>query len=139
MGQLFRLVISVLCLSLPLFWLALLLQFCFAVDLHLLPPSGYKNGLDQYVLLPAITLAIPTAGYLARITNASLTTFLGSDFIRTAHGKGLKKSTVIWQHVLPNAVIPIASAAGHGPFAVVCRHFDRGSHFSWPGIGQICL
>lgn len=128
--------LSVLSLSLPLFWLALLLQLFFSVNLHLLPPSGYKNGLDLYILLPAITLAIPTAGYLARITNASLTSFLGSDFIRTAHGKGMKSGVVIWKHVLPNAVIPIASAAGTDLSRLFAGILIVEAIFAWPGIGK---
>ncbi|MSP81310.1 MAG: ABC transporter permease [Rhodospirillales bacterium] len=129
-------VLSVLSLSLPLFWLALLLQLLFSVDLRLLPPSGYKNGLDIYIILPAITLAIPTAGYLARVTNASLATFLNSNFVRTARGKGLKSRRIIFRHVLPNAVIAIASAAGTDLSRLFAGILIVEAIFGWPGIGK---
>jgi len=128
--------LSVMSLSLPLFWLALILQILFALRLHWLPPSGYQVGLDKYILLPAITLAIPTAGYLARITHASMASLLEADFMRTAYAKGATRRRAILRHLLPNALIPIISVAGTDLSRLLAGILIVENIFSWPGIGK---
>ena len=109
-----RLVMTVaaLNLSFPLFWLALMLQIFFAVVLRVLPPSGYGAGFDQFIILPAFTLALPSMGLLARITRTALIEAMGEEYVRTAHAKGLSRVLVMRRHILPNALIPIVTTVG---------------------------
>jgi len=128
--------IAALNLSFPLFWLALMLQIVFAVFLRLLPPSGYGAGFDQFVILPAITLALPSLGLLARITRAALIEVLGEDYIRTARAKGLRDVLVIRRHVLPNALIPIVTTIGTDFVRLLGGIPIIEVIFAWPGIGK---
>ena len=130
------LTMSVLSLSLPLFWLALILQILFSLRLHWLPPSGYQLGLDKYILLPAITLALPTAGFLARITHASMLSLTPADFMRTAYAKGASRRRAVLRHLLPNALIPIISVAGTDLSRLLAGILIVETIFSWPGIGK---
>ena len=128
--------ISVASLSLPLFWLALILQIVFALRLGLLPPSGYSQGLDRYILLPALTLALPTAGYLARITHSALAQLRQADFMRTAYAKGANEARAVLRHLLPNALIPIISVAGTDLSRLLAGILIVENIFAWPGIGK---
>lgn len=128
--------IAALNLSFPLFWLALMLQIVFAVFLRLLPPSGYGAGFDQFVILPAVTLALPSLGLLARITRAALLEVLGEDYIRTARAKGLKGVLVVRRHVLPNALIPIVTTIGTDFVRLLGGIPIIEVIFAWPGIGK---
>ena len=128
--------ISVASLSLPLFWLALILQIVFALQLGLLPPSGYSQGLDRYILLPALTLALPTAGYLARITHSALAQLRQADFMRTAYAKGANEARAVLRHLLPNALIPIISVAGTDLSRLLAGILIVENIFAWPGIGK---
>ena len=130
------LTLSVLSLSLPLFWLALILQILFSLRLHWLPPSGYQMGLDKYIVLPAITLALPTAGYLARITHAAMSSMKESDFMRTAYAKGATRRRAVLRHLLPNALVPIISVAGTDLSRLLAGILIVETIFSWPGIGK---
>lgn len=130
------LTLSVLSLSLPLFWLALILQILFSLRLHWLPPSGYQTGLDKYIVLPAITLALPTAGYLARITHAAMTSMKESDFMRTAYAKGATRGRAVLRHLLPNALVPIISVAGTDLSRLLAGILIVETIYSWPGIGK---
>jgi ABC-type dipeptide/oligopeptide/nickel transport system permease component len=123
-------------LSFPLFWLALMLQIIFAVFLRLLPPSGYGSGFDRYVILPALALAIPSSGLLARMTRASLVDILNQDFIRTARSKGLKERMVMLQHTLRNGLIPIATTIGTDFIRLLGGILIIEVIFAWPGIGK---
>ena len=128
--------IAALNLSFPLFWLALMLQIVFAVFLRFLPPSGYGAGFDQFVILPAVTLALPSLGLLARITRAALIEVMGEDYIRTARAKGLKGLLVVRRHVLPNALIPIVTTIGTDFVRLLGGIPIIEVIFAWPGIGK---
>ena len=133
-----RLVMAVaaLNLSFPLFWLALMLQIVFAVFLRVLPPSGYGAGFDRFVILPAITLALPSMGLLARITRAALIEVMGEDYIRTARAKGLRRALVMRRHILPNALIPIVTTIGNDFVHLLGGIPIIEVIFAWPGIGK---
>ncbi|MCY3990980.1 MAG: ABC transporter permease [Caldilineaceae bacterium] len=128
--------IAALNLSFPLFWLALMLQIVFAVFLRLLPPSGYGAGFDQFVILPAITLALPSLGLLARITRAALIEVMEEDYIRTARAKGLRSVLVMRRHILPNALIPIVTTIGTDFVRLLGGIPIIEVIFAWPGIGK---
>lgn len=128
--------VAALNLSFPLFWLALMLQILFAVSLRLLPPSGYGVGFDQFVILPAFTLALPSLGLLARITRAALLDVMEEDYIRTARAKGLRGALVIRRHILPNALIPIVTTIGTDFVRLLGGIPIIEVIFAWPGIGK---
>ncbi len=127
---------GVLGLSIPQFWFALILQLLFAVTLKWLPPSGYGVGFDQYVILPALTLGIPSAGMMARVSRSAFLEVLPQNYIRTARAKGIREHAVIWRHALKNAMIPILSLIGTDISRLITGTMIAESVFSWPGIGK---
>lgn len=127
---------GVLGLSIPQFWFALILQLLFAVTLKWLPPSGYGVGFDKYVILPALTLGIPSAGMMARVSRSAFLEVLPQNYIRTARAKGLRERLVIWRHALKNAMIPILSLIGTDISRLITGTMIAESVFSWPGIGK---
>ena len=127
---------GVLGLSIPQFWFALILQLLFAVTLQWLPPSGYGVGFDRYIILPALTLGIPSAGMMARVSRSAFLEVLPQNYIRTARAKGLKEQLIIWRHTLKNAMIPILSLIGTDMSRLITGTMIAESVFSWPGIGK---
>lgn len=128
--------LAVLSLSLPLFWLALILQIFFALQLKLLPPSGYGSLFSPFIFLPALTLAIPSSGFLARITRAAMIDVSSADYLRTAYAKGLKRSHVIVRHTVPNALIPMISVIGTDLVRLLAGILIIEVIFAWPGLGK---
>ena len=123
--------------SMPGFWLGLLLIYAFAVHLKVLPPTGY--GGIKYLILPALALGLPRVGRIARITRSSLLEVVGQDYIRTARAKGLSEKAVVVRHAVRNSLIPIISLMGLDlgyivGGAVVIEHV-----FARPGIGDMML
>lgn len=109
-------VVALAGVSMPAFWLALMLVLLFAVQLKWLPASG-MGGIEYYIL-PAVATSIGGIAGIARQARSSVLETIRSDYITTARSKGLKESEVIWKHVIPNALIPIITVAG-GSFAAV--------------------
>jgi len=128
--------IAALNLSFPLFWLALMLQIFFAVMLRWLPPSGYGGGFDSFIILPAVTLALPSMGLLARIARAALLEITSEDYIRTARAKGLAAALIMRRHMLPNALIPIVTVIGTDFVRLLGGTPIIEVIFSWPGLGK---
>jgi ABC-type dipeptide/oligopeptide/nickel transport system permease component len=91
--------------SIPGFWLGLIFMLIFGYYLRLLPISGYEG--PQSLVLPALALALPSSGYIMRLTRAEMIEVLNEDYIRTARGKGLSESRVLLVHALRNAIIPV--------------------------------
>src|SRR5262249_15289074 len=102
--------LSILGISLPTFWLGLLLLDLFALNLRWFPVLG--NTTLRGLVLPAITLGLPAAAVLARITRAGLDEVLRQDYIRTARAKGLRRSRVVLRHALRNGLIVVMTIAG---------------------------
>jgi peptide/nickel transport system permease protein len=128
--------ISAFSLSMPQFWLALMLQLAFAVRWPLFPPSGYGNGFDLYIILPAVTLALPTIGFVGRITRAAVVQEIRADYVRTARAKGLSSSIVMIRHLLPNSLIPIVTTIGSDFVRLMGGIVIVEAIFAWPGIGS---
>ncbi|WP_432354189.1 nickel ABC transporter permease [Sporosarcina sp. A2] len=103
-------VIALLGISLPSFWLGLLLMYLFSVKLHWLPVAGWDGPAN--IILPAITLGVGGAAIVARMTRSSMLDVIGQDYIRTARAKGLKEYFVISKHALRNALIPVITVVG---------------------------
>jgi peptide/nickel transport system permease protein len=132
--------LSFVTLSTPEFWFALTLIIVFAVQLNILPTSGFGGFTGwQFLVLPAITMAFNPIGRFAQITRAVMIEEMTKQYITTARSKGLAERTVLARHALKNAAIAIVTLAGDQ-----LAHFMNGSVvvetiFGWPGIGQLVL
>jgi ABC-type dipeptide/oligopeptide/nickel transport system permease component len=103
-------VVALIGVSMPGFWLGLILMYIFSVNLRLLPPTGY--GSLKTLILPALALGLPRVGRIARITRSTLLEVIHEDYVRTARAKGVPERLVILRHALRNALIPIISWMG---------------------------
>lgn len=124
-------------MSVPNFWLALLLIYFFAVKFRWLPAFGY--GHSEHIILPVLTLGIAGAMSLMRLTRTSLLEVLRLDYVKMARSKGLREKVVITKHVLRNALIPVVTAIG-----IHLGHMTTGTViietiFAWPGIGSFLV
>ena len=129
--------LSILGQVVPGFWLGLVLVLVFAVYWQVLPVFG-SGGL-QYLLLPAITLALPTLGRIARLARGGMLDVLGSDYIRTARAKGLSERAVLLHHAAKNALLPLMTQAGLELGDMVGSAFIIETVFAWPGIGRMVV
>jgi len=128
---------ALLGVSMPSFWLGLLLILFFSVHLGWLPVFG-RGGIEHLVL-PAITLGTGMAAITTRLIRSSMLEVLTQDYIRTARAKGLKESVVIYKHALKNAMIPVVTIVG-----LQMAHLLEGAViveviFAWPGIGRLLV
>ena len=136
-------VIAMIGISLPNFYLGLLMIILFAVDLRWLPTGGYiplatdPLGWLATSTMPAISLALLLAGLLARITRSTMLEVLRQDYIRTARAKGLPNRQVILKHALSNALIPITTVIGIIVSLLISGSVVTETLFSIPGIGQL--
>lgn len=129
--------VSLVGVSMPVFWAALLFQYCFAYKLKLLPVSGSDTW--QSYILPAIVLGWSSAGTIARLTRANLLEILQEDFIRTARAKGLKESGVIIGHALKNALLPVVTVMAIQVASLLSGAVITESIFCIPGIGRLAV
>jgi peptide/nickel transport system permease protein len=136
-------VLAMLGISLPSFYLGLLMIIVFAVDLRWLPTGGYialsadPLGWLATSTMPAVSLALLLAGLLARITRSTMLEVLRQDYIRTARAKGLPERTVVVKHALANALIPITTVVGIIVSLLISGSVVVETLFSIPGIGQL--
>ncbi len=131
------LLLSTLGLSLPTFWLGLLLIDAFALNLRWFPVLG--STTLRGTVLPTVTLALPAAAVLARITYAGLVEVLQQEYIRTARAKGLPRWRVILVHALRNAVIVVLTIAGLQFGALLAGAVIVENVFSRPGLGTFVV
>jgi peptide/nickel transport system permease protein len=130
-------------ISMPNFWLGLLMILVFAVWLGWLPTGGYIAfsadpwGWFRTSTMPAISLALLQVGLLARITRSTMLEVLRQDYVRTATAKGLKRHQVVLKHALSNALIPITTVVGIVISLLISGSVVTESLFSIPGIGQL--
>jgi len=110
MLDLAALVGSLVGISLPIFWLGLLMMLVFSVRLQWFPACG--SGTAAHLVLPALVLGAASSGVIARMTRASMLEVLRQDYVRTARAKGLREQIVIYRHALKNAMIPILTVFG---------------------------
>jgi peptide/nickel transport system permease protein len=130
-------VFALIGISVPNFWLGLLLVMLFSVALRWLPSSG--AGGVSHLVLPAVTLGIQYTAIVARMTRSSVLEVLRQDFVRALHAKGLYRGKVLYQHTLKNAVIPIISLAGLHVGGIVGGAVIVETIFAWPGVGQLLV
>ena len=124
-------------ISVPVFWVGLMLVLFIGVFLQWLPPTGF--GGIEYIILPAITLGLRSAAYLARLTRATMLDVLNQDYIRTARMKMLPEWKVILKHGFPNILIPIITVIGTDFGSYLSGAVLTESIFGWPGIGRYAL
>jgi peptide/nickel transport system permease protein len=125
--------------SMPQFWLGLLLMYFVSVKLHLLPPQGYGGGDLKHIILPAFTLGIGYVGLLARTTRAAVLEILTMDYIRTAKAKGLSEFLINRKHVMRNALILVLTTASLQFGDLMAQTVIVEKLFSWPGLGSLLV
>ncbi len=134
-------------ISMPSFWLGLILILLFAVKWRLLPVSGmyavYGGGdlkdLVLHLVLPASTLAVVAAGVIARLTRAAMLEVLRQDFIRTARAKGLQERQVVWHHAFRAALVSVIPVIGIQAGFVLGGAVYIETVFQWPGVGAMLV
>ena len=124
-------------ISAPVFWVGLILVLVVGVMLQWLPPTGF--GGIEYIILPALTLGLRSAAYLARLTRATMLDVLSHDYIRTARSKGLPEWKVFIKHAFPNTLIPVITIIGTDFGSYLSGAVLTESIFGWPGIGRLAL
>jgi peptide/nickel transport system permease protein len=158
----FSTIFSLVGVSLPVFWLGLLLAYLFAVNLQWLPAGGRVSVdvdtffrpitgffiLDsvfqprafpdvlKHIILPAITLGTIPLAILTRITRSAMLEVLNQDYVRTARAKGLLERIVVWRHAFKNALLPIITIIGLQFGTLLGGAILTETIFSWPGIGS---
>jgi peptide/nickel transport system permease protein len=156
---------SLLGVSVPGFWFGILLLMLFAVNLHLLPVAGrigyefevppithlylvdsllegrldaFANALS-YIIMPAVTLALPMAAILTRVTRTSMIEVMAQDYIVFAEAKGLPRGRVLFRHALKNALIPTVTVAALEAGSLLGGNMVVETVFGWPGLGRLVV
>jgi peptide/nickel transport system permease protein len=131
---------------LPVFWLALIMQFFFSIRLGILPVSGLhspgvKTVLDTlwHLILPSFTLAVGTMATIARMTRGSMLEVVRQDYIRTAKAKGVGKRRIAYRHALRNALIPVVTVVGSQFGYLLSGEILLEIVFNWPGLGSLMI
>ena len=127
---------AILGVSMPHFWLGLILLFFFAVRLEWFPVAGTDI---QNLVLPALTLGITNAAIIARLTRSSMIDVLSQDFVRTAHAKGLPKAMVLYNHALRAGLVPIVTMIGLQFTYMMGGAIVVENVFGWNGVGRMAI
>ncbi|MCM8749337.1 ABC transporter permease [Thermomicrobiaceae bacterium CFH 74404] len=133
--------------SIPVFWLGIMLIIVFAVQLKVLPAGGmYTLGAEfslvdrlKHLLLPSLVLVVANLAELTRYTRSGMINVLGEDYIRTARAKGLPNRVVLTRHALRNALIPVITIIGVLLPRAVSGAAITETVFSWPGMGRLAV
>jgi peptide/nickel transport system permease protein len=128
---------SLLGVSMPVFWSALLMQYIFSLKLGWLPVSGFYG--PSYVIMPAIVLGWYSAGVIARLTRSSLLEVMRNDYIRTARAKGLRELPVITGHALKNSLLPVVTIMAIQVASLLSGAVITETVFGIPGVGRIAV
>jgi len=139
----FTMVIALAGISMPLFWLALMLVLVFSVNLRWLPSSGFNTeslgAMIKSMILPVISLTTLPTAMITRMTRSSMLEVIRADYIDTARAKGLKENVITMRHMLSNALIPIITIAGLQFGQALSGAILTETVFSWPGIGRLAV
>jgi peptide/nickel transport system permease protein len=134
-------------MSVPVFWLGILLILLFSVQLGLLPSAGMYS-LDQpfslgdrlrYLIMPTVVLATANMAQITRYTSSSVLAVLAEDYVRTAHAKGLSRQMVLTRHALRAALIPVITIVGVMLPRLVTGAAITEAIFAWPGMGRLAV
>ncbi|GAC1472946.1 MAG: ABC transporter permease [Candidatus Dormibacteraceae bacterium] len=129
--------LSVFGVSMPVYWLGLMMIIVFAIYLHVLPAAGADEPTS--IVMPAITLALFSLALIARMTRSSMLEVLGQDFVRTARAKGAPFRLVVFRHALRNALLPIMTVVGLQFGALLGGAVVTETVFAWPGVGRLLI
>lgn len=137
-------------ISVPSFWLGIVLIIIFAVKLQWLPAGGYQTTgveydslmeeiLDKaaYLILPVLSLSIQSIGRFSRFTRSAMLEAMRNDFIRTARAKGLASNVVIWKHGFRNALIPLITVVALSISSIFSGALITETLFAYPGVGRL--
>ncbi len=124
-------------ISMPVYWLGLMMIIVFSIQLHWLPVAGAQEPL-AYVM-PSLTLAAFSVALVARMTRSAMLEVLGQDFVRTARAKGLVERAVLLGHALKNALLPVITVVGLQFGALLGGAVLTETVFSWPGVGRLLV
>lgn len=130
--------------SMPYFWLGIILMLLFGVKLGLLPISGRGGPIwslegIRHLILPALTLGLPPMALFTRLVRSSMLEVTNEEYIRTARSKGLSEKTVIYRHALRNALIPVVTLLALRLPWLVGGAVITETVFSWPGMGRLLV
>lgn len=124
-------------ISIPVFWLGLILMLWFAVNWGLLPSSG--RGTLAHLVLPTLSLSVFATAFITRMTRSSILEVIRKDYIRTARAKGLSERIVVYKHALANAMIPVVTVVGLRFGYLLGGAVITEQVFRWPGLGRILV
>lgn len=143
--------LSVAGFSIPIFWLGQILVIAFAIQLPWLPAQGMVSARQSlegwawmrdvlwHMVLPVFSITIFYVAIVSRVARASVLESLSQDFVLTARAKGLSRRTVLWQHVLPNAMIPVVTVIGYNFGHSLTGAILVETVFAWPGLGNLFI
>ncbi len=129
--------IALVGVSVPVFWMGFLLMMVFALELGWLPASG--RGTWRHLVLPAATVGLASAAFIARITRGAVIETLGQDYVRTARSKGLSERRVVARHALRPALLPIVTVVGLQLGGLLGGAVLTETVFAWPGVGRLLV
>ena len=124
--------------SMPVFWLGLLMMLLFALYLGWLPSTGHTQGIRS-LIMPAVCSSLTLMALCTRQTRSSMLDVLSADFLRTARAKGVPEKNVIWNHALGNALIPIITVVGASVCTALAGSAVVEQVFAWPGVGSMLV
>lgn len=124
-------------ISMPVYWLGLMLIILFSIRLRWLPAAGAEGPLS--IILPAVTLAFFSMAFVARITRSSMLEVLHQDYVRTAVAKGVRRRAVVWRHALRNALAPVITVVGLQFGELLGGAILTETVFGWPGLGRLLV
>jgi ABC-type dipeptide/oligopeptide/nickel transport system permease component len=130
-------VVALLGVSTPVFYLGLLLLFAFSFHFHLFPATGM--GGWQNLVLPALTVGFASAAYIARLVRSSMLEVLRQDYVTTARAKGVRERVVVTSHALKNALIPVVTFFGIQLAGLLTGAVVTEQVFSRPGLGRVAI
>lgn len=126
-------------MSIPNFWLGLMLMYLVGVLLGILPTSGYGGGDLAHLILPAFTLGVRYMALLARMSRSAVLDVVHEDYVNTARSKGLAERAVQFRHIFRNALIPVITIAGLQFGGMLASTVVVETVFSWSGIGSLLV
>jgi ABC-type dipeptide/oligopeptide/nickel transport system permease component len=129
--------ISVFGVSMPVYWLGLMMIIVFAIALHLFPAAGADEPTS--IVMPAVTLALFSVGLIARMTRSSMLEVFGQDYIRTARAKGAPFRLIVFRHALRNALLPVMTVIGLQFGSLLGGAVVTETVFAWPGVGRLLV
>jgi peptide/nickel transport system permease protein len=144
---------SLMGISLPNFWVGMMLIFIFAVHFRVMPSSGRGDVVNflgmrisiftpdgfRHIILPAIMLSVQSMAILLRLTRAGMMEVMKQDFIKFARSKGALQKTILFRHALKNAIIPVITVFGIQIGRIIAFATVTETIFSWPGMGKLLI